>query len=200
MGRTSEDFLVVKVCTIQTKSLCSFGPLVYRQTSGVFTRLVPCPSETWFRGWVWEGLSGGCRAGLTLERCSQLAAFVIRTVGGDAAAVWLAEGGVPRCVRLFRAPIWCPLLWSYSTPSRSLTAVVSLEGETRQELDGYKVSSSTFRPLKYLPTYFQNGSQEESTHVFQFGALREGGGTREAGSTVAESLVVIDRVGTHQTR
>ena len=25
---------------------------------------------------------------------------------------------------------------------------------------------------------------------FQFGALREGGGTREAGSTVAESLVV----------
>ena len=31
----------------------------------------------------------------------------------------------------------------------------------------------------------------------QFGALREGGGTREAGSTVAESLVVLHRVGTH---
>ena len=31
----------------------------------------------------------------------------------------------------------------------------------------------------------------------QFGALREGGGTREAGSTVAESLVVLYRVGTH---
>ena len=31
-----------------------------------------------------------------------------------------------------------------------------------------------------------------------FGALREGGGTREAGSTVAESLVVLYRVGTHQ--
>ena len=30
----------------------------------------------------------------------------------------------------------------------------------------------------------------------QFGALREGGGTREAGSTVAESLVVLYRVGT----
>ena len=30
---------------------------------------------------LWEGLSGGCRAGLTLERCSQLAAFVIRPVG-----------------------------------------------------------------------------------------------------------------------
>ena len=34
----------------------------------------------------------------------------------------------------------------------------------------------------------------------QFGALREGGGKREAGSTVAESLVVLDRVGTHQIR
>ena len=32
----------------------------------------------------------------------------------------------------------------------------------------------------------------------QFGALREGDGTREAGSTVAESLVVLYRVGTHQ--
>ena len=34
----------------------------------------------------------------------------------------------------------------------------------------------------------------------QFGALREGGGTREAGSTVAESLVVRYRVGMHQIR
>ena len=34
----------------------------------------------------------------------------------------------------------------------------------------------------------------------QFGALREGGGTRAAGSTVAESLVVLYRVGTHQIR
>ena len=33
-----------------------------------------------------------------------------------------------------------------------------------------------------------------------FGALREGGGTREIGSTVAESLVVLYRVGTHQIR
>ena len=39
-------------------------------------------------------------------------------------------------------------------------------------------------------------------HLFraQFGALREGGGTREAGSTVAESPVVLYRVGTHQIR
>ena len=34
----------------------------------------------------------------------------------------------------------------------------------------------------------------------QFGALREGGGTREAGSTIVESLVVLYRVGTHQIR
>ena len=34
----------------------------------------------------------------------------------------------------------------------------------------------------------------------QFGDLREGGGTREAGSTVAESLVVLYQVGTHQIR
>ena len=34
----------------------------------------------------------------------------------------------------------------------------------------------------------------------QFGGLREGGGTREAGSTNAESLVVLYQVGTHQIR
>ena len=32
----------------------------------------------------------------------------------------------------------------------------------------------------------------------QFGALREGGGTREAGNTVVESLVVLYQVGTHR--
>ena len=34
----------------------------------------------------------------------------------------------------------------------------------------------------------------------QLGALREGGSTPEPGSTVAESLVVLYRVGTHQIR
>ena len=34
----------------------------------------------------------------------------------------------------------------------------------------------------------------------QLGALRKGGGRREAGSTVAESLVVLYRLGTHQIR
>ena len=34
----------------------------------------------------------------------------------------------------------------------------------------------------------------------QFGGLREGGGTREAGRTVVESLVIIYQVGTHQIR
>ena len=34
----------------------------------------------------------------------------------------------------------------------------------------------------------------------QFGALKEGGGTREAGGIVAESLLVLYRVGTHQIR
>ena len=34
----------------------------------------------------------------------------------------------------------------------------------------------------------------------QFGDLREGGGTREAGNTVAESLVVLYWVGTDQVR
>ena len=29
---------------------------------------------------VWEGLSGGCRASFTLERCSRLAAFAIQPV------------------------------------------------------------------------------------------------------------------------
>ena len=43
-------------------------------------------------------------------------------------------------------------------------------------------------------------SQVCASSELQFGALREGGGTREAGSTVAESLVVLYRVGTHQIR
>ena len=34
---------------------------------------------------------------LTLERCSQLAAFAIRPVGLDAAAIWLADDGVFMC-------------------------------------------------------------------------------------------------------
>ena len=34
----------------------------------------------------------------------------------------------------------------------------------------------------------------------QFGGFREGGGTREVESTVAESLVVLYQVGTHQIR
>ena len=34
----------------------------------------------------------------------------------------------------------------------------------------------------------------------KFGALRESGGTQETGSTVAESLVVLYRVVTHQIR
>ena len=43
-------------------------------------------------------------------------------------------------------------------------------------------------------------SQVCASSELQFGALREGGGTREAGGTVAESLVVLYRVGTHQIR
>ena len=44
--------------------------------------LVPSPSETWFRGMsVGESFRDVCRAGLTLKRCSQLAAFAIQPVG-----------------------------------------------------------------------------------------------------------------------
>ena len=44
-------------------------------------------------------------------------------------------------------------------------------------------------------------SQVRASSELQFGALREGGATREAGSIVAESLVImIYRVGTHQIR
>ena len=36
--------------------------------------LVPSPSETWLG--MWEGLSGGCKAGLNLRRCNHnLAVF-----------------------------------------------------------------------------------------------------------------------------
>ena len=43
-------------------------------------------------------------------------------------------------------------------------------------------------------------SQVRASSELQFGVLREAGATREAGSTVTESLVVLYRVGTHQIR
>ena len=45
---------------------------------------------------MWEGLSGGFRAGLTLERCSQLAVFATQPAGRDAASVCSVEDGVTR--------------------------------------------------------------------------------------------------------
>ena len=39
------------------------------------------PDVTYYYYLFKEGLSGGCIAGLTLERCSQLAAFAIQPVG-----------------------------------------------------------------------------------------------------------------------
>ena len=43
-------------------------------------------------------------------------------------------------------------------------------------------------------------SQVCASSELQFDGLREGGGTREAGSTVAESLLALYQVGTHQIR
>ena len=43
-------------------------------------------------------------------------------------------------------------------------------------------------------------SQVCAPSELKFGALREGSDTQEAGSTVAESLVVLYRVGTHKIR
>ena len=57
----------------------------------------PLPLKPGFGVWVWEGLPDGCRAGLTLERCSHLAVFATQPIDWDAAAVWLVEDGVPRC-------------------------------------------------------------------------------------------------------
>ena len=54
-----------------------------------------------------EGLSGGCRAGLALTRCSQLAIFAIQQIGSDVAAVWLVEEDVYQ-VLLFRNPFGRP--------------------------------------------------------------------------------------------
>ena len=47
-----------------------------------------------------KGLSGGYRAGFTLERCSQSAAFAIKPVSLDAATVWSVADGVPGCAPL----------------------------------------------------------------------------------------------------
>ena len=60
----------------------------------------------------------------------------------------------------------------------------------------------------WLPSRFSLSVETRRRYVWlrmvfpraRLGALRDGGGTREAGSTVAESLVVLYRVGTHQIR
>ena len=56
---------------------------------------------------MWEGLSGGSRAGLTLERWSQLAVFTIQLIDLDAVVVCLVEDGAHQ-VRLFRVPTCRP--------------------------------------------------------------------------------------------
>ena len=60
----------------------------------------------------------------------------------------------------------------------------------------FSLSVETRRRYGWLEWYSQVRASSEPN----FGALREGGGTREAGSPVAESLVVLYRVGTHQIR
>ena len=87
------------------------------------------------------GLPGGCEAGFTLKRRSQLVAFAIQSF------------------------------------SRSV---------------------ETWRRYGWLRMVFP--SQVRASSELHFGALREGGGTREVESTVAESLVTLYRVGTHQIR
>ena len=79
-------------------SLCD-PPLlfIYFQVNTGVSYSCPLPPKPNFGVWVGEGLSVGCRAGLTLERCSQLAVFATQPIGWDAAAVWLIEDGVPRC-------------------------------------------------------------------------------------------------------
>ena len=56
------------------------------------------------------------------------------------------------------------MLWSYPTPSRFLTAVVSLEGD-QARFGLIKGISLNFRPWKYLPTYLQNCKHEGSTRI-----------------------------------
>ena len=50
---------------------------------GVYAILVPSPSETmvWILLCVWEGLSGGFKAGVTLKTCNQLDVHAIQPVG-----------------------------------------------------------------------------------------------------------------------
>ena len=58
----------------------------------------------------------------------------------------------------------------------------------------FSLSVETRRRYGWLRMVFQ----VRTTSELQLGALREGGGTREARSTVAESLVALYRVGSHQ--
>ena len=63
------------------------------------------------------------------------------------------------------------LLRNSSTPSRSLTAVVSLEGDQARFGMNKNVSSLTFRPLKYLPTYLQK-CNTRSQYVYEIARCR----------------------------
>ena len=47
----------------------------------------PLPPKPVFEILLWDGLSGWCRAGLTLEGCSQLAIFTIQEVSGGGGMV-----------------------------------------------------------------------------------------------------------------
>ena len=62
----------------------------------------------------------------------------------------------------------------------------------------FSLSVETRRRYGWLRMMFPG--QVRASSELQFGALRESGGTREARSTVAESLVVLYRMGTHQIR
>ena len=63
------------------------------------------------------------------------------------------------------------VLWSCSAPGRFLAAVASLERETRQDNDGSKVSSLTFRPLE-VPTDLRLEWQHNNQHVYQITRCR----------------------------
>ena len=81
------DFTHARTTTTTVKELRN-GNVYYVYSSDILWQIghhyyssCPLPPKPDFRVLVWEGFSGGCRAGLTLKRCSQLAAFAIQSIG-----------------------------------------------------------------------------------------------------------------------
>ena len=103
-----------------------------------------------------------CRAGLTLEGCSQLAVFAIQSVGWDAAAVWLVEDGAPRCAPLPSSNLVPIERWPHAKGREHCRGVPGSALSGRYAPDSARAEGSSIvdEPGKYITPVRENQSRE----------------------------------------